>query len=88
MMGTLPILVFSAFLMFSATGHYIEVNITVPQFSVFGSDSYLCAAVELAPTPHKLVAVVPRASQNVVHHILLYGEFFTLVWSTIIYLRL
>lgn len=53
---------------------HIEVNITVPEFHVDEPDTYLCVAALLPPNPHKLVGVVPRAKQEVVHHILLYGE--------------
>lgn len=54
--------------------HSIEVNITVPPFKVDQDDAYICVSALLPPHPHKLVGIIPHAKQEVVHHILLYGE--------------
>ncbi|GIL97341.1 hypothetical protein Vretimale_2809 [Volvox reticuliferus] len=53
--------------------HHIEVNITVPEFKIDTEDAYLCVSAVLPVHPHKLIGVIPHASQEVVHHILLYG---------------
>lgn len=36
-------------------------------------DTYVCTTVRLPDQPMKLVGVVPQASMDVVHHILLFG---------------
>ncbi|GFR52234.1 hypothetical protein Agub_g14767 [Astrephomene gubernaculifera] len=57
----------------SAHAHHIEYNITVPPYEVKDEDAYVCVSGILPPNPHKLIGVIPRARQEVVHHILLYG---------------
>lgn len=58
-----------------AAAHTLEVNISVPhEMHVEGTDVYVCAAQHLPDAPHRLVGVVPRATMDVVHHILLFGE--------------
>ena len=49
-------------------------NITVPDFDVQGEDSYVCTTVKLPERSLKLVGVEALARQEVVHHILLFGE--------------
>jgi len=52
-----------------------EVEIVVPDTAVVkGQDAYICTTVELPQKPYKLVGVQPLAKQEVVHHILLFGE--------------
>lgn len=55
--------------------HLVEFDMRVPDFDVKDQDAYVCIAAQLPPKPHKLVGVIPRAQQEVVHHILLFGEF-------------
>lgn len=66
-----PLVLFAASAL--AEGHHIELNITVPEYNVTTPDAYVCVATQLPPKPHKLIGVLPRAQQEVVHHILLYG---------------
>lgn len=51
------------------------LDITVPEsVKVEGEDSYICITKPLPDKPLKLVGVEPMAKQEVVHHILLFGE--------------
>jgi hypothetical protein len=51
------------------------LDITVPEsVKVQGEDSYICITKQLPDKPLKLVGVEPLARQEVVHHILLFGE--------------
>jgi hypothetical protein len=52
----------------------IDVDIVVPEYQVKGQDAYVCTTIELPDKPMKLVGVEPIAQQEVVHHILLFGE--------------
>ena len=42
-------------------------------YKVTTIDEYVCTTVRLPAKPHKLIGVIPMASQEVVHHILLFG---------------
>jgi hypothetical protein len=44
------------------------------QFKVDHEDAYLCTAVPLPDEPLKLVGIEPLAKQEIVHHMLLFGE--------------
>jgi peptidylamidoglycolate lyase len=51
-------------------------NITIPK-SASGfeeEDAYICTTLPLPAQPMKLVGVEPIAKQEIVHHILLFGE--------------
>lgn len=52
----------------------MDVDIVVPEYQVKGQDAYVCTTIELPEKPMKLVGVEPIAKQEVVHHILLFGE--------------
>ena len=43
-------------------------------YKVEGNDAYVCTTLQLPSKAYKLVGVVPKARQEVVHHILLFGE--------------
>jgi peptidylamidoglycolate lyase len=59
----------------SATTAPTTLDITVPEsVKVQGEDSYICITKQLPDKPLKLVGVEPLARQEVVHHILLFGE--------------
>lgn len=71
----LPVFLAACCLLAGALGqaHLVSFDMRVPDFDVTDRDAYVCVASQLPPKPHKLVGVVPRAQQEVVHHILLFG---------------
>lgn len=61
-----------------------SIEITIPgSMEVKGEDSYVCVTQALPDKPLKLVGVEPLAHQEVVHHILLFGAFWSvcLAWG-------
>jgi hypothetical protein len=50
-----------------------DLEALMPPFKPQKQDEYLCSAVLLPERPLKLVGVQPLASQDVVHHMLLFG---------------
>mgnify|MGYP006284719309 CR=1 FL=1 len=59
----------------TAEGHHIEFDLRMPSgVEVTDTDAYVCVAAQLPPKPHKLIGVLPKAKQEVVHHILLFGK--------------
>jgi hypothetical protein len=54
----------------------LKFNITMPKGAQTTNeeDAYVCTTLPLPPQPMKLVGVEPLAKQEVVHHILLFGE--------------
>lgn len=57
-----------------ARAEKLAFDILVPPFPVKGNDAYICTTVPFPERPYKLTGVEPIAEQNVVHHILLFGE--------------
>jgi hypothetical protein len=45
----------------------------MPDFPVEHEEAYLCTAVPLPEIPLKLVGIEPLSTQEVVHHMLLFG---------------
>lgn len=59
----------------AVAGDNSSFEITIPDgYKVKGLDAYVCTTLELPNKPAKLVGVEPLAKQEVVHHILLFGE--------------
>lgn len=49
------------------------VEVLIPEFKTDG-EAYLCTRVPLPDSPQRLIGVQPLSKQEVVHHMLLYGE--------------
>ena len=53
----------------------ITVDAIVPAaYKTKGQDQYVCFRVDLPPRGLKIIGVDPLSTQDVVHHMLLYGE--------------
>ena len=53
----------------------VYVDALVPaDYEVLGEDQYVCFRVDLPPQSLKIVGVDPLSTQDVVHHMLLFGE--------------
>ena len=50
----------------------------MPEYQTDHAEMYLCTSVLLPDEPLKLIGVEPLSKQEVVHHMLLFGEFQTL----------
>lgn len=50
-----------------------KVDALMPDYSVEHEEAYLCTAVPLPDKPLKLVGIEPLSTQQVVHHMLLFG---------------
>lgn len=54
----------------------VEVNAFVPaEHEVIGEDQYVCFRVDLPQESLKIVGVDPLSTQDVVHHMLLFGTY-------------
>ena len=80
----LALLLASALLAFISTGDAavdpatvaddVKQEIRIPHgVTLTKEDTYVCTTVKLPSQPMKLVGVIPQASMDVVHHILLFG---------------
>jgi hypothetical protein len=50
-----------------------KVEALMPDFPVEHEEAYLCTAVPLPEIPLKLVGIEPLSTEEVVHHMLLFG---------------
>ena len=49
------------------------LDLSLPPHDSNETDAYLCSALELPANVHSVVHFAPHASQEVVHHMLIYG---------------
>ena len=66
-------LVLACILVTSATDAADTIEVAVPPHDITG-EAYLCVQVPLPQRPQRLVAVEPLSEEQLVHHMLLYGE--------------
>ena len=50
-----------------------DLQVLIPEYQAQG-EVYLCTRVSLPDAPQRLISVQPLSKQEVVHHMLLYGE--------------
>eukprot|EP00884_Botryococcus_braunii_P000484 jgi/Botrbrau1/10436/Bobra.0133s0043.1 len=55
------------------SSEFHKVDALMPDYSVDHEEAYLCTAVPLPDKPLKLVGIEPLSTQEVVHHMLLFG---------------
>ena len=56
----------------------VSVNALVPpEHEVIGEDQYVCFRVDLPRESLKIVGVDPLSTQDVVHHMLLFGTYYS-----------
>lgn len=53
----------------------VHIEALMPEYHTEHEEAYLCTSVLLPDDPLKLVGVEPLSKQEVVHHMLLFGEF-------------
>jgi hypothetical protein len=58
----------------SSSSSIVHIDALMPEKKVEHEEAYLCTSVQLPERPLKLVGVEPLSSQEVVHHMLLFGE--------------
>ena len=68
-----------ALLLLASCVHSQHQNITIDAivpaaYETHGTDQYVCFRVDLPPRGLKIIGVDPLSTQDVVHHMLLYGK--------------
>lgn len=58
----------------SSSGRTTHIETLMPEYQTDHAEMYLCTSVLLPDEPLKLVGVEPLSKQEVVHHMLLFGE--------------
>lgn len=53
----------------------VHIDALMPEHQTEHEEAYLCTSVLLPDDPLKLIGVEPLSKQEVVHHMLLFGEF-------------
>ena len=53
----------------------VHIEALMPEYKTEHEEAYLCTSVLLPDDPLKLIGVEPLSKQEVVHHMLLFGEF-------------
>ena len=66
-------LVLASLLLASQANAADFVDVAVPPYDIMG-EAYLCVQVQLPERPLRLVAIDPLSEEQLVHHMLLYGE--------------
>ena len=66
-------LVLASLLLASQASAADFVDVAVPPYDITG-EAYLCVQVQLPERPLRLVAIDPLSEEQLVHHMLLYGE--------------
>lgn len=61
------------------SSEFHKVDALMPDYTVDHEEAYLCTAVPLPDKPLKLVGIEPLSTQEVVHHMLLFGELLELL---------
>ena len=57
-----------------SSGSITHIETLMPEYQTDHAEMYLCTSVLLPDEPLKLVGVEPLSKQEVVHHMLLFGE--------------
>jgi hypothetical protein len=57
----------------SPNGKELHLKMTMPEKGTIAADAYLCAAFRPPSDARSIVRIVPHASQDAVHHMLLLG---------------
>ena len=58
----------------NSAGRITHIDTLMPEYQTDHAEMYLCTSVLLPDEPLKLVGVEPLSKQEVVHHMLLFGE--------------
>ena len=58
----------------NSAGRITHIDTLMPEYQTDHAEMYLCTSVLLPDEPLKLVGVEPLSKEEVVHHMLLFGE--------------